>query len=133
MRPTPSAPCARTTSWRSSRRWRTCATAVARSTTSTISAPPCALGRRIDGEPISHWPPAHGARDQGAHVVGRDRHDHAAGSHQLQARGGRGARVLWLVAIVAVHGSDQSALGDHPQAPALGAWAGWSYPRAGWL
>ncbi len=84
--------------------------------------PPRALGRRIDGEPISHWPPAHGARDQGAHVVGRDRHDHAAGSHQREARGRRGARVLRLVAIVAVHGSDQSALGDHPQAPPFGAW-----------
>ena len=72
--------------------------------------PPRALGRRIDGEPIPHWPPAHGARDQGAHVVGRDRHDHAAGSDQRQAGGRRGARVLRLVATVAVHGSDQSAL-----------------------
>ena len=32
--------------------------------------PPGALGRRIDGESISHWPPAHGAGDQGADVVG---------------------------------------------------------------
>ena len=95
--------------------------------------PPRALGRRIDGEPISHWPPAHGAGDQGAHVVGRDRHDHAAGPHQREACGRRGARVLRLVAIVAVHGSDQSALGDHPQAPALGAGAGRPYARAGRL
>ena len=92
--------------------------------------PPRALGRRTDGEPVSHWPPAHGARDQGAHVVGRDRHHHAAGPHQREARGRGGARVLRLVAAVAVHGSDQSALGDHPQAPSLGAWAGRPHARA---
>jgi len=36
--PIPIARCARKTSWPSSRRWSTCATARARSTTSTISA-----------------------------------------------------------------------------------------------
>ena len=36
------------------------------------------------------------------------------GSHQRQAGGGGGARILRLVAAVAVHGSDQSAVGDHP-------------------
>ena len=31
--------------------------------------PPGAFGRRADGEPVPHRPAAHGARDQGAHVV----------------------------------------------------------------
>ena len=92
--------------------------------------PARALGRRTDGESVSHRLAAHGARDQGAHVVGRDRHHHAAGPHQREARGRGGARVLRLVAAVAVHGSDQPALRDHPQAPALGAGAGRPHARA---
>jgi len=36
-------------------------------------------------------------------------------------RGGSG--VLRFIAVVAVHGSDKSAFGDHPQTPPLGAWA----------
>jgi DNA-directed RNA polymerase subunit beta len=43
---------------------------------------------------------------------------------QRQARGRRGARVLRLVAAVAVHGPDQPAVGSHPQAPRVGARAG---------
>jgi hypothetical protein len=50
--------------------------------------PPGALGRRADGEPVPRRPGAHGARDQGAHVVGRDRHGDAAGPDQRQAGGG---------------------------------------------
>ena len=73
-----------------------------------------AFGRRTDGKSVSAGPAAHGARHQGAHVLGRYRHGHAAGPHQRQAGGGGGARVLRLVAVVAVHGSDQSAVGDHP-------------------
>ena len=76
---------------------------------------------------------ADGAGDQGAHVVGRDRHHHAAGPDQREARGRRGARVLRLVAVVAVHGPDQSALRDHPQAPPFGAGSGRPHPRAGRL
>ena len=95
--------------------------------------PAGALGRRTDGESVSHRPPAHGAGDQGAHELGRDRHHHAAGPDQREARGRRGARVLRLVATVAVHGPDQSALRDHPQAPAFGAGAGRPDPRAGRL
>ena len=76
--------------------------------------PARALGRRIDGKSVSHRLAAHGARDQGAHVVGRDRHDHAAGPHQREAGGGGGARVLRLVAVVAVHGPDQPALARSP-------------------
>jgi DNA-directed RNA polymerase subunit beta len=62
-----------------------------------------------------------GNRDQGAHVLDRDRHGHAAGPDQRQA-GGRGrARVLRLLAAVAVHGPDQPAFRDHAQASSLGA------------
>ena len=92
--------------------------------------PPRALGRRADGEPVPHRPAAHGARDQGAHVVGRDRHRHAARPDQRQAGGRRGARVLRLLAALAVHGPDQPAVGDHPQAAPLGARPGRSDPRA---
>ena len=65
--------------------------------------------------------PAHGARHQGAHVVGRDRHGDAAGPDQRQAGGRRRARVLRFLAAVAVHGPDQPAVGSHPQAPPVGA------------
>ena len=92
--------------------------------------PPRALGRRADGEPVPRRPAAHGARHQGAHVLGRDRHGHAAGPDQRQAGGRRRARVLRLLAALAVHGPDQSAVGDHPQAPPLGAWTGRSDARA---
>ncbi len=80
---------------------------------------------------VSHRAIADGAGDQGAHVLGRDRHHHAAGPDQREARGRRGARVLRLVAALAVHGSDQPALRDHPQAPPLGVGSGRSHPRAG--
>ena len=83
--------------------------------------PPGALGRRADGEPVSRRPAAHGARDQGAHVLGRYRHRDAAGPDQRQAGGRGGARVLRLLAALAVHGPDQPAVGDHAQAAALGA------------
>ncbi len=92
--------------------------------------PARALGRRIDGEPVPHRPPAHGARDQGAHELGRDRHDHAAGPDQREAGRRRGARILRLLAAVAVHGPDESAVRDHPQAPPVGAWSRRSDPRA---
>ena len=75
--------------------------------------PSCALGRRADGESVSRRPSAHGARHQRAHELGRYRHGNAAGSDQRQARGRRGARVLRLLAAVAVHGPDQPAVGDH--------------------
>ena len=88
------------------------------------------LGRRADGEPVPHRPPAHGARDQGAHVDGRDRFGDAARSHQRQARGGGGARVLRLVAAQPVHGPDQPALGDHAQAAPLRARTGRPDARA---
>ncbi len=75
---------------------------------------PGAFGRRADGKPVSHRPVAHGAGDQGAHVLGRYRHGDAAGPDQRQAGVGGGARILRLLAALAVHGPDQSAVGDHP-------------------
>ena len=83
--------------------------------------PARALGRRADGEPVSRRPTAHGARHQGAHELGRHRYGDAAGPDQRQAGGRRRARVLRLLAAVAVHGPDQPALRDHPQAAPLGA------------
>ena len=49
---------------------------------------------------------------------------------QRQARGRRGARVLRLLAALAVHGPDQPALRSDAQAPRLGARAGRPHPRA---
>ena len=63
----------------------------------------------------------------------RYRHRHAARPDQRQAGGRVGAGVLRLLAAVAVHGPDQPAVGDHPQAPPVGAWPGRSDPRAGRL
>ena len=73
---------------------------------------------------------AHGAGDPRAHELGRDRHGDAARPHQRQAGGGGGARVLRLLAALAVHGPDQPALRDHPQAAALGAGPGRPDARA---
>ena len=92
--------------------------------------PPRPLGRRTDGEPVPRRAAAHGARDQGAHVLGRHRHGDAAGPDQRQAGGGGGARVLRLLAALAVHGPDQPALRDHPQAAPLGARPGRPHARA---
>jgi DNA-directed RNA polymerase subunit beta len=72
--------------------------------------PPRALGRRVDGEPVPRRSAAHGARDQGAHELGRYRHGDAAGPDQREAGCGRRARVLRLLAAVAVHGPDQPAV-----------------------
>ena len=72
--------------------------------------PPGALGRRTDGEPVPHRPAAHGAGDPRAHGLGRYRHRDAARPDQRQAGGGGGARVLRLLAAVAVHGPDQPAV-----------------------
>ena len=79
--------------------------------------PARALGRRADGEPVPRRTPSHGKGHQGTDVGRRHRHGHAARSDKRQARGGRGARVLRLVAAFAVHGPDQSVVGSHAQAP----------------
>ena len=80
--------------------------------------PPCALGRRAHGEPVPHRPAPHGARDQGAHVERRYRHRHAAGPDQREACRGCRARILRLLAAVAVHGPDQPAVARSPTSAA---------------
>jgi hypothetical protein len=128
--PTPSARCARKTSSPCPQDAVDCATARANRRHRQPRQPPRAFGRRADGKPVSHRPAAHGARDQGAHVVGRYRHRHAARPDQRQAGGRRRARVLRFLAALAVHGPDQPALGNHPQASSLGARPGRSDARA---
>lgn len=86
--------------------------------------PSCAFGGRTAGEPVSRRPAAHGACGQGAHVVGRRVDGDAERPDQRQARGRRGARVLRVVAAVAVHGPDQPAVRSDAQASRLGARAG---------
>ena len=61
---------------------------------------------------------------------GRYRHRDAARPDQRQAGGGGGARILRLLAAVAVHGPAEPAVGTHPQAPHVGAWTGRPDPRA---
>ena len=55
---------------------------------------------------------------------GRHRHGDAARPDQRQAGGGGGARILRLQPALAVHGPDQPAVGNHPQASPVGAWPG---------
>ncbi len=93
--------------------------------------PPRPLGRRIAREPVSRRAAAHGARGEGADVVGRRLDRDAQRPDQRQARGRRGARVLRLVAALAVHGPDQPALRGDAQAPRLGARAGRVDSRTG--
>ncbi len=94
------------------------------------SATARALGRRADGEPVPRRAAAHGARDQGAHGVGRYRHRHAARPDQREAGRRRGARVLRVVPALAVHGPDQPAVRGDAQAPPLGARSGRPDARA---
>ena len=85
---------------------------------------------RTGGEPVPRRAGAGRARGQGAPVPGRVREPDAARPDQRQAGVGGGARVLRLLAAVAVHGPDQPAVRDHPQAARLGAGAGRAHPRA---
>ena len=84
--------------------------------------PPRPLRRRAPREPVPHRAGPDGARHQGEDVglPGNGDGD-AARPDQRQAGHGRDSRVLRVVAAVAVHGPDQPALRDHPQAAALRA------------
>ncbi len=92
--------------------------------------PPRPFGGRAAREPVPRRPAPHGARREGADVVGGCLHRDAQRPDQRQAGGRRGPRILRLVAAVAVHGSDQPALRSDAQASRLGARAGRSHPRA---
>ena len=67
---------------------------------------------------------------QGAPVAGRVREPDAARPDQRQAGVGGDQGVLRLQPAVAVHGPDQPAVRDHPQAPRLGAGTGRPDARA---
>ena len=80
-------------------------------------------------KPVPGRPDPGGARGQGTPVDGRVRRAHAAGHDQRETRGGGHQGVLRLQSAVAVHGSDQPALGGHQQAPGLRARPRRAYPR----
>ncbi len=87
--------------------------------------PPRTRGRRAAGEPVPYRTGPHGTRHQGKDErVPGDVDGHAARPGQRQAGHGCHPRVLRIVAVVAVHGPDQPAVGDHAQAPSVGTGAG---------
>ncbi len=87
--------------------------------------PSCPCRRRTDGKSVPHRPRPHGARHQGKDErLSGTLDGHAARPDQRQAGNGRDPRVLRLLAAFAVHGPDQPAFGNHPQAPPVGPWAG---------
>ena len=87
--------------------------------------PPRPQRGRAAGEPVPHRARAHGARDQGKDErLPGNGHGHASRPHQRQAGHGLHPRVLRVQPARAVHGPDEPALRDHPQAAAL-------RPRAG--
>ena len=90
--------------------------------------PPRSRGWRVAGEPVPHRSGSHGTRDQGKdeRVPGNVDGD-AARPGQRKAGDGCDPRVLRIFAAVAVHGSDQPAVGDYAQAPSVGPWAGRSF------
>ena len=93
--------------------------------------PPRARRGRTARKPVPHRPGAHGARHQRKDVGLPGNVDgHAARPGERQAGHGGHPRILRIQPALAVHGSDQSALGDHPQAPSFGARTRRSVPRA---
>ena len=91
--------------------------------------PPRALGGRAGGEPVPRRTGARGTRGEGKAVPGGIGKPDAARPDQRQADLGRDQGVLRLEPAVAVHGPDQPAVRDHPQAAGLGAWAGRPHAR----
>jgi DNA-directed RNA polymerase subunit beta len=79
--------------------------------------PPGAQRRRDGRERLPHRAGARRARRQGAPDDRRKRTHHAAGDDQREAGGRGGQGILRLLAAVAVHGPEQSAVGSHAQAP----------------
>ena len=74
---------------------------------------------------------SNGAGDQGEDVgLSGDGDRHAPRPDQLQACHGCHSRILWLVPALAVHGSDESPVRDHPQTPAVGVRPRWAVSGA---
>ena len=95
-----------------------------------LREPPAAHHRRADPGGVPRRALPHGARRPRAHDDGGRRHDHAADDHQHPSGRGRAQGVLRLVAALAVHGSDEHAVGAHAPAAALRARRGRPDPRA---
>ena len=91
---------------------------------------PRAQRRRDGGERLPHRTRASRARRQGASDRRRERADHAAGDDQREAGGGRGEGVLRILAALAVHGPEQSAVRGHAQAARFGVGPRRPHPRA---
>ena len=88
------------------------------------------LDKRTARKPVPHRLGAHGTRHQRKDVGLPGNVDgHAARPGERQAGDGRHPRVLRIEPALAVHGSDQPAIGDHSQAPSLGPGTRRSEPR----
>jgi DNA-directed RNA polymerase subunit beta len=122
--------CPTKTSWPWSRSWWTCATAVAKSTTSTTWATAACVAwanwPRTSTAPV--WRVSKGC--EGTSGPGRARAPDAARPDQLQADLCGPEGVLRCLAAVAVHGPDQPAGRNHAQAPCFGPGPRRSDPRA---
>ena len=87
---------------------------------------------RAAGEPVPHRPRPDGAGHQGEDErLPGDGHGHAPRPHQRQAGDGLDPRVLRVEPAQPVHGPDEPAVGDHPQAAPVRPGAGRPQPRAG--
>jgi DNA-directed RNA polymerase subunit beta len=110
-----------------------CARTSARSTTSiTLAIAACARWASCSKTSSASAGP-HGTRDQRKNVrVPGNVDGHAARLGQREASDGCDPRILRVVAAVAVHGSDQPAVGNHAQAASVGLGpGGLSRERAG--
>ncbi len=86
---------------------------------------------RTARKPVPHRLGPHGTRHQGKDErVPGNVHGHASRPGQCQAGHGRDPRVLRQFAAQPVHGSDQPAQRNHPQAPLVRSRSGRSLPRA---
>ena len=79
---------------------------------------------------ISHRFGAYRKSCERAFGSSRARATHAARSDQLQAHFCGAQRILWRIAVVTVHGPNQSFGRDHAQAPCVCPWPWRFNPRA---
>ncbi len=95
---------------------------------------PRSCGGRAPREPVPDRSGPHGAGNQGKNErLPGDVDGDAARSGERQAGNGGDSRIFRIEPALAVHGSDQSAVRDHAQAPAFGPWTGRSVAGAGRL
>ena len=84
---------------------------------------PGARGRRACRKPLPCRSGAHGASDQRKDELAGHRNFDAAGADQLQTGFSGAQGIFRFEPAVAIHGSNQSAIGDHSQAATLSSWA----------